>query len=182
MRALARYYRQYVGQGFMYMGDVQVARRYQEHDEPLAAFLQPDFKKLVSDLVGDEVVRSYVYAASYIEGAELLPHVDREQCEYSISFQVDYEPEPSDGVSPWPLFVEPIQRDGETPADGIIFAWDNMDHRKDGNATAVYLANGDGLFYRGRDLVHYRYALPAGHRSTSLFFHFVSRTFKGELE
>ena len=182
MRAMSRYYRQYVDHGFMVMGDPQVKRRYQQYNEPLAAFLQPQFKKLISELASEEVILSYVYAASYEEGAELQPHIDREQCEFSISFQVDYMPEPPDLISPWPLFVEPARLDGKLPKNGIIFGWDYIKNRENGEKTGIHLANGDGLIYRGRELVHYRYALPPGHRSTSLFFHFVRTSFNGGLE
>jgi hypothetical protein len=47
--------------------------------------------------------------------------------------------------------------------------------------TAVYLASGDALIYKGRELIHYRYSLPENHQSTSLFFHYVPKNFAGHL-
>jgi hypothetical protein len=168
--AMSRYYRSYVEQGFMPFGDGQVEKRYRQHNEPFAAYIHPQLTNLISEIVGEPVKPSYAYAASYIEGAVLPPHIDREQCEYSISLQVDYLPEPTDGISPWPLFLEPFESGSKS-----VF-------RGDDNArTAVRLANGSGLLYKGRELVHYRDALPPGHRSTSLFFHYVSESFSGTL-
>jgi hypothetical protein len=101
---------------------------------------------------------SYVYFASYQPGAALPRHVDREQCEFSISLLVDYEPDP-DGPSGWPLCLE----NPSAPEAG----------------TAADLGVGDALVYRGRELIHYRDPLPAGHQSTSLFFHYVRPDYAG---
>lgn len=178
MSAMQSFYRQYVAEGFMPFGDAQVPGRYREHNEPLAMFLHGNLLPLMSLVVGSDIRLSYVYAASYKDGAVLNPHTDREQCEYSISFQVDYEPEPQDGISPWALYVEPLKHEGPLPSSGISMGWDQTNI---GAASELHLANGDGLFYKGRELVHYREPLPAGHRSTSLFFHFVPADFEGYL-
>lgn len=178
MAAMRKYFRQYVGHGFMPFEDGQSVRYYQ-HNEPLATVFHKQLTRLMSLVVGEEVIPSYVYAASYVEHADLTPHTDRPQCEFSISFQVDYLPEPPGYKSPWGLFVwqpewsdEPIGYDSkEFPA---------ASEAEDTNS-AVYLASGDGLIYKGRELIHYRYPLAAGHQSTSLFFHYVPKDFEGEL-
>ncbi|MEZ5426585.1 MAG: hypothetical protein R2747_09995 [Pyrinomonadaceae bacterium] len=180
MKAMRDFYRQYVAQGFMPLGDPQVSLRFRQHNEPLARFFHLNFTGLMSLLIGEEVRPSYVYAASYKEGAALEPHTDREQCEYSISFQVDYQPEPADQTSPWALHLtrpeEPIQ-------DNSMFGWDDFPETLPGGQKrkGIHLASGDGLIYKGRELIHYRYPLPAGHRSTSLFFHYVPKDFGGNL-
>jgi hypothetical protein len=38
------------------------------------------------------------------------------------------------------------------------------------------------LLYRGRELPHFRDVLPAGHSSTSIFFHYVREGFAGTLD
>ncbi|MEQ1763689.1 MAG: hypothetical protein ABL984_11135 [Pyrinomonadaceae bacterium] len=174
MKAYRRFYREYVSQGFMPFGDNQVPNRYRQHNEPLAAFLHHRLQPLMSIMAGEEVIPSYVYAASYKGGAVLDPHVDRPQCEYSISFQVDYEPEASDHLSPWALCVEPL---GGRERHEIN--WGTIQPEA---AQKFNLASGDALFYKGCELVHYRDALPEGHRSTSLFFHFVYADFAGNLD
>ena len=181
IRAMKRYYRQYVAQGFMQFGDDQVKRRYYQHNEPVAAALHSKLASFVTRIVGEEVLPSYVYAASYVEGAELVPHVDRAQCEFSISFQVDYEPECADDRSPWPILVEPLVSENGPPPTGVIFGWEHKESWRGDDPSAINLANGDGLIYRGRELVHYRERLKHGHRSTSLFFHFVAKDFDGGL-
>jgi hypothetical protein len=158
--AMRRYYRGLVGDGRLPLGDSQVAERYRLHSEVLACFVHPQLTDLVSRLADEAVKPSYVYFASYKPGSDLPRHVDREQCEYSLSLLVDYAPDP-DGPCGWPLYLEdPSAPDMRVAAD---------------------LALGDTLFYRGRELVHYRDALPEGHQSTSLFLHYVREDFAGDL-
>lgn len=158
--AIRDYSRALVASGRLPLGDGQVTLRYHRHREVLATFFHTQLTHLVSRIAGEPVKPSYVYFASYKPGAELAKHVDREQCEFSISLLVDFSPDP-DGPSGWPLYLE-------RPADV-------------GNVRAADLGIGDALFYRGRELVHYRPPLPEGHTSTSFFLHYVRRDFTGRL-
>lgn len=180
MKALRRYYRHYVNQGFMPLGDQQVNRRFYQHNELLAGLIHKNLTKFMTLITGEEVIPSYVYAASYLENADLKPHLDRPQCEFSISLQIDYLPEAENQLSPWGLFL----REAEMSADGKFLCESEefpASREAEDENTAVYLASGDGLIYKGRELVHYRYALSDGHRSTSLFFHYVPKDFEGQL-
>ena len=181
MSAMRRYYRQYVDQGFMPFGDNQVKRRFRQHNEPFASFLHGQLAKLVEMIVGEPIKPSYVFAASYKEGAELAPRTDREQCEYSISFQVDYEPEPPAHLSPWALCIESLPTELKAEDHAIHFTLEELERERKVSPKEIYLRSGDGLIYKGRELIHYRHELPAGHRSTSLFFHFVAADFPGSL-
>ena len=156
LAALRRYYRALVDEGHVGLGDRQVDLRYTAHDEPLARVIHRQLEAFVSDLAGEPFQPSYVYFSSYRPGATLAPHTDRPQCELSISLLLDYTPEPDD-VSPWPLYLG-----------------------APGSAVPVSLGLGDGLVYRGRELTHFRKALPAGHTSTSLFLHYVPASFTGQ--
>ena len=183
MRSMREYFRKYVGSGFMSFGDDQVGLRYREHNQVFASYLQGQFLDLMSQVVGEPVKLSYVYAASYKGGAVLDPHTDREQCEFSISFQIDYEPEPEGQISPWAIYAEPFSDYRDTiQKRGTTIGWDQLKNRNDKTGPIpIHLASGDGLIYRGRELIHYRYELPEGHRSTSLFFHYVAKDFAGDL-
>ncbi len=180
MKAMQNYYREYVSNGFMPFNDTQVKRRYYQHNEPLAKFLHSNLTKIMSLVAGEEVKPSYVYAASYEEDAVLNPHTDRPQCEFSFSFQVDYQPETEKHLSPWGLFL--MKPDCEFNQE-IGYSTEDFPAQSEGedNNIAVYLTSGDALAYRGCELIHYRYALPKGHKSTSLFFHYVPIGFEGDL-
>jgi hypothetical protein len=155
--ALRRYYRERIRSGSIELGDGQSKRRYVAYNEPVARFFHRQIAAKVSAVAGETVKPSYVYMASYLSGAVLKKHTDREQCEFSVTLCVDFSPEPV-LATPWPI---------------------QLDHA--GGTTTVYQALGDGLAYRGTRLPHYRGELPEGQTSTSIFFHYVAEGFEGEL-
>lgn len=155
--ALRRYYRQRIRSGAIQLGDRQSDRRYVVHNDPVARFFHQQLASTLSEVAGEPVKPSYVYSASYLSGAELKKHTDREQCEVSITLCLDFSPEPN-LATPWPIHLE-------TPR----------------GATTVYQALGDGLAYRGTRLPHHRGVLSEGQTSTSIFFHYVASDFAGSL-
>lgn len=157
LAAMRRYYRYHLRRGDFRLGDSQSALRYVALNEPVATFFHRQLTARVSDIVGEPLKPSYCYFSSYAEGSILEKHVDREQCEFSVSMCIDYSPEP-EGATPWPLRL----------------------HTAGGQAL-VFQALGDALLYRGREIPHSRSRLPAGHSSTSIFFHFVRQDFAGPL-
>jgi hypothetical protein len=156
--ALRRYYRHQVRTGRLQLGDHQSSRRYVAHNNPVALFFHHQLTAEVTAIAGEPAKPSYVYLASYQPGAVLKQHTDREQCEFSVTLCLDYSPEPC-CATPWPLHL----------------------HRASGKVT-VFQAIGDALLYRGRELPHSRDALPEGHTSTSVFFHYVREDFAGSLD
>ncbi len=155
--ALRRYVRWRLRTGAFPLGDRQSSLRYVAHDEPVMRFFHHQLTHMVGRIVGEEVKPSYVYLAAYRAGAELPKHVDREQCEYSITLLLDHSPEPKP-ASPWPIHL-----------DTVTFT------------VIVFQAIGDGLIYRGRRFPHYRRPLSTGLTSTSVFFHYVPRSFTGSI-
>lgn len=158
LAALRRYYRHAIRRGAVPLGDVQSARRYAAHNDRVARFFHRQITNAVSAVVGEAIKPSYVYLASYLSGAELKKHVDREQCEFSVTLCLDFSPEPELATS-WPIHLD--------TAEGAV---------------TVYQALGDGLVYRGTKVPHYRNVLAEGHTSTSIFFHYVPADFSGALE
>ena len=142
----------------MTLGDSGSPLRYVAHNESVARFFHSQIATAVGAIAGAPVKPSYVYVSSYQGGADLPAHTDRAQCEYSVSLLLDYTPEPVDRSS-WPLYL--------VTASGPVAIWQGI---------------GDGLIYRGRELVHYRTKLPEAMTSTSIFFHYVDRDFRGSLD
>ena len=155
--ALRRYYRYLIRTGAICLGDRQSSRRYVAHNEPVARFFHHLIAPVLSAVAGEQLKPSYVYMASYLSGAELKKHTDREQCEFSVTLCLDFSPEPA-LASPWPIRLD-------TPKGTV----------------SVHQALGDGLAYRGTRLPHYRSALAEGQTSTSIFFHYVAADFTGTL-
>ena len=158
LAALRRYYRHAIRQGAIWLGDEQSSRRYVAHNEAVARFFHHQIANAVSAIVGEAVKPSYVYFGSYLSGAELKKHTDRQQCEFSVTLCLDFSPEPELATS-WPIRLD-------TP-EGTV---------------KVYQALGDGLVYRGTKVPHYRHVLAEGYTSTSIFFHYVPADFSGPLE
>ena len=156
--ALRRYYRNRIRSGAIPLGDGQSPRRYVSYNDPVARFFHRQITTPFSAVAGETVKPSYVYLASYLSGAELKKHVDREQCEFSITLCLDFSPEPAH-ATPWPIHLD--------TTSGTV---------------TVYQALGDGLAYRGTRLPHYRSKLGEGQTSTSIFFHYVADDFAGSLD
>ena len=156
--ALRRYYRHLIRTGAIHLGDKQSSRRYVAYNEPVARFFHQNIAATLSSVAGEPLKPSYVYMASYLSGAELKKHTDREQCEFSITLCLDFSPEPT-LETPWPIQLD-------TPTGTVT----------------VHQALGDGLAYRGTRLPHYRSKLREGQTSTSIFFHYVGADFAGSLD
>jgi len=158
LAALRRYYRHAIRCGGIRLGDEQSPRRYVAHNEPVARYFHHNVAKAISAAVGEPIKPSYVYLASYLSGAELKKHTDRQQCELSVTLCLDFSPEPELATS-WPIRLD----------------------TKEGTST-VYQALGDALLYHGTEVPHYRDVLAEGHTSTSIFFHYVPEDFSGPLD
>ena len=156
--ALRRYYRHEIRAGSIRLGDEQSSRRHVAHNESVARFFHYQIANAVAPVVGEAIKPSYVYLASYLSGAALKKHIDRAQCEFSVTLCLDFSPEPKLETS-WPIHLD-------TPNSTVT----------------VYQALGDGLIYRGTKVPHYRSPLAAGHTSTSIFFHYVPADFTGPLD
>jgi hypothetical protein len=156
--SLRRYYRRLLRTGGMTLGDRGSPLRFVAHNDGVARFFHRQLARTVGAIAGVSVVPSYTYVTAYQGEAELPPHTDRPQCEYSISLLVDFTPEPDD-LSAWPLHLSSA-----------------------GERVTVRQALGDCLLYRGRQLSHSRDRLPAGMTSTSILFHFVDRDFVGPMD
>ncbi|MFP2910119.1 hypothetical protein ACLESD_34800 [Pyxidicoccus sp. 3LFB2] len=158
LAALREYTAALLREGLLSFGDRQVSRRFGRYNEPISRFLQTRLAPLMSAVTGRAVLPTFSFLFCYASGAELKPHTDRREAEYSISLQVDYAPEPSPGAAtPWPL--------------GFQLA--------DGTAVLTDLRLGDAVLYHGAELVHFREPLPEGHRSAQLILEYVPADFEG---
>jgi hypothetical protein len=153
---LRRYFRHQTRHQRYSLGDGQSAARYIAYDEPVAKFFHRQLTHTVGDASGALIDPSYSYVTLYQGGADLPPHTDREQCEYTVSLCFDATPEPEAQV-PWPLEL--------MTSEGALRIWQYL---------------GDGLIFRGRYLPHWRSQLPEGHTASSLLFHYVDQNFQGQ--
>jgi hypothetical protein len=98
------------------------------------------------ELSGLKLFPTYSYFRVYRRGDVLGKHTDRKSCEISLSLCLGYESE-----KPWPLMVEGPE-----------------------GSSAVELAPGDALLYRGIECPHWREAFD-GERNAQVFLHYVDQ-------
>ncbi|MDY7230459.1 hypothetical protein [Hyalangium rubrum] len=155
--ALRHYLREFVAEGHAELTKEETVC-YGAHNEGVCRYLHHQLSGLVGRIVGREIKPSYTYFRTYRPGAVLERHLDREPSHYSISFLVDYTPESADR-SPWPLCLEPGS----------------------GGVVPVFQRRGDGVFFEGIKVPHFRDRLAAGCTSTSVFFEYVPKEYSGPL-
>ena len=156
--ALRRYYGALVRQGRARPGDAHVESRHAMHREPLTGAFHADLVPVVARLTGEAWKPSYSHFASYLPGACVPRHKDREPGQLALLVAVDASPLP--GGSTWPFHLE--------------------DER--GRVATLRLEAGDGLIFRGDRLAHWREPLPAGCSWDSLLLSFVPETNTGSLD
>jgi hypothetical protein len=88
---------------------------------------------------------SYSFWRIYRKGSRLKRHIDRPSCEVSMSVHLG-------GDRPWPLWVR----------------------GRSGQEIALELLPGDGVFYKGCDVPHWRETFE-GHEYFQVFLHYVKR-------
>ncbi len=159
LAAIRRYYRELVAEGFLVFGDRDWPLRDMARYDPIAHFFHEQWTTLVSLIAGQPLKPSFPFFASYHAGADLPAHRDREQCMFSVSVQLDHEPEPVDRA-PWPIYLQPGGPE---------------------TLTAVTLGLGDAALFYGQEVLHHRDALPEG-RSSYWFLFYVPQAYDGPLD
>lgn len=104
-----------------------------------------EFLPIIEKLVGKKLYPTYTYARIYKKGEMLLPHTDRNECEYSFTLALDYD------NHIWPIYLQ-----------------DN------GEGKEIFLERGDILIYKGTDIMHWRMQLETEFQY-QCFFHYVDQ-------
>lgn len=158
LRAMAGRMR-YLQDNELLMGCTQVPERTRMSDEPAQTYFHFQLENYLNRIMVEEPLKaSYVFTAIYHEGSVLKRHVDRPQCRWNLSVVLDATPEVTMDTC-WPIYME-----------------------IDGEAVEVRLLPGDGVFYSGTDIPHWRDMQPSGLETMVSFYHFVDRDFNGQLK
>ncbi len=112
----------------------------------LMEFVLASLQPRVEELSGCSLHPTYSFTRVYFRGHALPCHTDRPSCEVSVSINLGPHLE-----TPWPIWVKgPLGQ------------------------SAVVLAPGDGVLYRGIECEHWREPLEADHM-TQVFLHYVEK-------
>lgn len=151
-RAMAEYFRSLRLSGCMRLGDRDSKQRAWMHNEKFARFLGLQFGELISARLGIQVAPLFSHFVSYLEGASLPKHVDKDPNAFSLSIQLGFYRGGCLSDNEWAFNVQ-------TPGDGHF--------------TAFTPACGDGVLFHGASQEHYRSALPPDCVSDILLLHFT---------
>lgn len=126
-------------------GDGQVANSLGIYGDPAFDMLMLMALPMVENIVGKKLLPTYTYARIYFNNANLLPHIDRDQCEHSVSLSLGGK---ADAL--WPLWF------------------------KDGDKEPEYAAmsEGDAVVYKGNKVHHWRDEFQ-GEVQFQVFMHYV---------
>ena len=140
------YYRESIKNGYFVLGDNQ-SNRYKSNNESFSRFLHYEILPLIEKIIGKRLKPTYSYLSAYTKDADLPPHTDRPDCEYTVSFIVDKP----DGVS-WPIYFDkekqPIKGKGRYSVKP-----------DKANCIACDCGANGLMIFNGRDHIHYREAL-----------------------
>jgi hypothetical protein len=132
--------------GKLQPGDSQVPNSPHAYGDPFFDLLLERLLPRIEEASGARLFPTYSYFRVYVGGATLSRHTDRPSCEISVTANLGYDSEKI-----WPIFVE-----------------------SQGQVSAVPLAPGDALLYRGIELPHWREQFE-GQRAVQAFLHYVDQ-------
>lgn len=97
----------------------------------------------ISEVLGEPVLPTYVYARVYKNGGELVRHKDREACEISVTLHLTAD-------SDWPIFIQ----------------------KPNGEEVSLNLSSGEAMLYLGTEADHWREQYN-GQEYVQVFLHYV---------
>lgn len=104
-----------------------------------------NFLPQIEKIVNKQLYPTYTYARIYQKNEILLPHTDREECEFSFTLTLKID------KSVWPFYIE-----------------------SNNTVTEAILSVGDILVYKGMDQLHWRMPLHDNFQYQA-FFHYVDQ-------
>eukprot|EP01065_Artemidia_motanka_P053136 TRINITY_DN9782_c4_g1_i2.p1 TRINITY_DN9782_c4_g1~~TRINITY_DN9782_c4_g1_i2.p1 ORF type:complete len:672 (+),score=137.07 TRINITY_DN9782_c4_g1_i2:80-2095(+) len=149
--------------------------RWTQHNGPLARFSQAAILPRIESVSQRRLMPTYAFMGSYLRGGGIIPHLDREVCEYTLTVTIDAHPYSE--VCPFGVAAEPniIHETGYTDEP---FTKNDLPPANKQLIIDSYV--GDGALVRGRGVVHWRPQNTASN-CTQFFLHFVRDNFQGDL-
>lgn len=137
-------------------------------------YLTERVQSIIENILDIKLYPTYSYSRLYKKGEILWPHNDRPACEISISITLGF-----DGNDVWPFSF--LNRD--ISSDFLkYFVNNNMSYKEQKYVLPTGLSEkkqridisiGDGILYKGRDVIHWRDEYVEGNWQAQVFFHYV---------
>lgn len=113
-----------------------------DHFDNMFCGVQEYLLPIISEIWGKELTPTFNFGRIYYDGSDLFPHYDKESAEYAVTVNLSNEK----GI--WPLFAK----------------------YKDQTETQIDLNPGDGLYYKGLEVLHWRNKNVYGKCYQAMFF------------
>jgi len=121
---------------FFHPIDSQVPESFSRHRHPKYKYAHSQIRIKLQKILGENLYNTYCYDRFYFEGQDLKRHVDREQCEISLTFQIS-----SNSKNNWPIsFID----------------YKGIEH-------SVSINDGQAILYKGHEILHWRDPLKSRH-------------------
>ena len=147
---------------------------------PFFAEIHQQLAEYASDLFDEEVKPSYSFLSMYDDNGTCPLHIDRPQCRYTIDYLIRQEQ-----AEPWPICIGPqMNKKQHAARRGELspFSDEEREHLIETvNWTTVDLKPNDAVCYSGTHAWHYR-PEPCQGTADLVFFHFVPKGFRGDLD
>lgn len=142
---LSQYYEYKILRGEWKESDKDDTSKYYYYADPLTEVFLKICQPSIEQACGLLLFPTYSYARIYQNGEKLLPHVDRESCEISVTINIANKGAPS------PVWM---QYGDEIP-------------------TKYSLSPGDAIVYKGIDVMHWRRPLKEDQLVVQCMLHYV---------
>lgn len=128
----------------IYKDEAQVEGSLARYSHPQYRETHSKILKVLEDIIGRKLYKTYYYDRFYFTGQELWKHLDRPSCEISVSVHVS-----TNLKQFWPINVS-----------GSL-----------GETISIELERGDALLYKGCELPHWREKMPVESETKNLYYH-----------
>lgn len=115
--------------------------------DPLVEVVLQKSAPAIEEVTGLELYPTYSYSRIYLKGDELVPHVDRESCEISVTVNV------ATVGKPWPIWMK----------------------TSNGEEIKIELSPGDAVVYKGCEVTHWREKMVNTEINVQFMLHFVDK-------
>tara|TARA_R110000744_G_scaffold141942_1_gene253438 strand:- start:209 stop:814 length:606 start_codon:yes stop_codon:yes gene_type:complete len=124
---------------------LKVPSRLYYYADPLTEVFLTAKQESVERVVGEKLLPTYSYVRVYQPGESLLPHVDRESCEVSVTVNIAFKGENS------PIYM----------------------HYKQNDPEKYTLNPGEAVIYKGCEALHWRQPLQEDQLVVQFMLHYV---------
>lgn len=172
LNSFAKYQRTRIKKGELKLGDGQ-SHRYVSYNDRCSRYIQGQLTDFVRKVIAHNAKPTYSYFGGYVPGSDLKPHVDRKQCEFTMSLAIEQYPH----NETWLLSL------GKKPLFDRVPGKFRIEMPPEDEIVDADLYAGDALLFMGRHLIHFRRgSLPEGRWANQVFLHYVQEDFVGSLD